>query len=361
MARIIVSPLSWGLGHVTRDAPIVDYLLEKGHEIVFVATGRALTYARRRYADCRAIELPDMPPPYSKTRFFVPMFLKFIPRMLRAIREEHERSQRIFDEVKPDLIFSDNRYGIWSRDIPSFILSHQIRLKTPPALSPLEVFTEAWARSHLKHFTRVIVPDYDGQQTLSGRLSHDLCFWSRDELYYAGQLSTIRPAELPQDVAVFISLSGPEPQRTVLEEIIRQQVASIEHMGKIVVTLGKPEAANKETLGQNVECFSFLPSERQQEMMNRARLVVSRSGYTTVMELAELGRRALYIPTPGQTEQEYLSRYYEEHGMYHSVSQYKLDLVRDVEAASRFPGFKAPRSTAENVQRLYNDIFAPNL
>jgi len=361
VARIIVSPLSWGLGHITRDAPLVDFLRAKGHEVVFIATGRALAYAQRRWPECRSIELADMPPPYSKSRFFLPQFIRSIPRMLKAIKVEHEEALRIFAEVKPDLIFSDNRYGIYSPEVPSFILSHQIRLKVPRWAAPIEVFTEAWARGHLKHFTRVIVPDYDGEKILSGRLSHHLHFWREGELYYAGQLSTIRSMNVPQDIAVFISISGPEPQRALLEQIVRRQAPAIEGLGKIVVTLGRPEASGTEKLGRDIDCFSFLPSERQQEMMNRARIVVSRSGYTTVMELAELGRRALYIPTPGQTEQEYLSRFYRREGLFYSASQFKLDLARDLERAAAFPGFQAPRTTQENVQRLYDELLAPRL
>jgi len=346
---------------VTRDAPIVDFLLGKGHEVVFLATGRALIYAKQRYPSCQSIELPDMPPPYSSSRFFLPHFIRYIPRLLRAIRAEHEQAQSLFAQIKPDLIISDNRYGIYSADTPSFILSHQIRLKVPRWAAPWEMATEAWARSHLKHFTRVIVPDYDGEPNLSGHLSHDLRFWPEGSLYYAGQLSTVRATGTQQDIAVFISISGPEPQRTLLEQIIRQEAPALEKRGKVVITCGKPEAADTGASGGRLEYFGFLPFDQQQEMMNRANIVVSRSGYTTVMELAELGRRALYIPTPGQTEQEYLSRFYREQHMYYSVSQDKLDLAADLDRAAEFPGFKAPRSTQQNVEKLYDELLAKHL
>ncbi|MBM4019864.1 MAG: hypothetical protein FJ288_16340, partial [Planctomycetes bacterium] len=151
-----------------------------------------------------------------------------------------------------------------------------------------------------------------------------------------------------------------EPQRTLLEEIVLRQVDRVE-APRVVITLGKPEVREVRRLGGRITIHGFLDRAGQQEMMNRAGMVVCRSGYTTVMELAELGKKALFIPTPGQTEQEYLARYYEEHGFFHSVDQYELDLPADLEKARRMPGLPFTADTQANVERLYRDLFAPVL
>jgi len=180
------------------------------------------------------------------------------------------------------------------------------------------------------------------------------------KVYYAGVLSSAARMNVPQDVDLFVSISGPDPPRAQMEELILGQVGKLD-LARIVVTLGKPEVRGVQQISGRVTVHGFLDRAGQQEMLNRAKMVVCRSGYTTMMELAELRRKALVIPTPGQTEQEYLGRYYRERGFFHSVSQYDLDLVRDLEIARRMTGVTFSTDTQANVERLYRDLFAPVL
>ena len=361
MKRILVSPLSWGLGHATRDLPILRYFLERGHHVTVAAEGRALALLRHEAPACEFLELKDYPPPYSTTRFFVPKFLAMAPTMIRAMNREARNVRRLLAERQFDLILSDNRFNVCSRRIPSFLISHQLRFHTPLALRPFECITELFNYFYHRYFTAVIVPDCaDPNDNLSGRLSHNLWFARRRKIYYAGVLSSVARADVPQDVDVFISISGPEPQRTELERIVLERVGDLD-AGRIVVTLGKPEVTETRRLGDRVTVYGYLDRAGQQEMLNRARLVVCRSGYTTVMELAELGKKALFIPTPGQTEQEYLAEYYARRGYFHAVSQYRLDLARDVPRALQMPGLPFRSDTRANVERLYRDLFAPIL
>jgi UDP-N-acetylglucosamine:LPS N-acetylglucosamine transferase len=149
-------------------------------------------------------------------------------------------------------------------------------------------------------------------------------------------------------------------QRAELERIIRGQVGDLD-LPRIVITLGKPEVKDVRQRSDRITVYGYLDRAGQQEMMNRAKLILCRSGYTTIMELAELGRKALLIPTPGQTEQEYLGRYYAARGYFHSVSQYALDLARDLEKARQATGVPFACDTRANVDRLYRDLFAPVL
>ncbi len=362
MKRILVSPLSWGLGHATRDLPIIRYLLERGHHVTIAAEGRALTLLQHEVPECEFLEMEDYPPPYTASKHFVRKFLMTSPLMLKAIWKEGRRVRRMLKERRFDLILSDNRFSVRAKDIPSFIISHQLRFMVPPRLRKLEFITEFFNWEYLKPFDRVIVPDAaDPVANLSGRMSHDVKHLAKAEkVYYAGVLASVERMDVEVDVDLFISISGPEPQRTELERIVLEQVEGLEE-ARIVITLGKPETRETRTVGEHVAIHGFLDRQGQQEMLNRAKLVVCRSGYTTVMELAELSKKALFIPTPGQTEQEYLGRYYEEHGFFHSTSQYELDLARDVEKARSYPGLPQSGGTRENVERLYADLFAPVL
>jgi UDP-N-acetylglucosamine transferase subunit ALG13 len=361
MKRVLVSPLSWGLGHATRDLPLIRYLLERGHHVTVAAEGRAMALLRQEVPQCDFVELKDYPPAYSSTRFYVTYFLAMAPVMLRAVAREKHSVARLLKERHFDLILSDNRFNVRSPDIPSFVMVHQVRFMTPHGLGCFEWVTERFNYRYFRHFDRVIVPDSaDSEQNLSGRLSHGLRLMKPEQVYYAGILSSVSRLDLPQDVDLFISISGPEPSRTQLEKIILAQVDLVP-AARIVITLGKPEVKERRELNERTTVYGYLDRAGQQEMMNRARLVVCRSGYTTVMELAELGKKALFIPTPGQTEQEYLGRYYAEHGFFHSVSQYELDLPRDVEKARQASGAPAAGNTRAHVERLYADLFAAHL
>jgi len=362
MKHVLVSPLSWGLGHATRDLPVIRYLLERGHHVTVAAEGRALALLAREVPQCDFEELRDYPPPYSAGRHFVPKFMAMAPVLLWAIERESVNVRRLLRQRRFDLILSDNRFRVRSRHIPSFVIAHQLRFMTPPRLRMLELIPEFFNYLYLSPFDRIIVPDAaDPVQNLSGRLSHDMRLMNVERrVYYAGILSSVARTDAAPDVDVFVSISGPEPQRTLFEKIVLEQVADLPGE-RIVVTLGKPEVTETRRLGDRVTVHGFLDRAGQQEMLNRARLVVCRSGYTTVMELAELGKQALFIPTPGQTEQEYLARYYAERGYFHAVSQYDLDLARDVERARALPGATFGGDTRTNVERLYRDLFAPVL
>jgi UDP-N-acetylglucosamine transferase subunit ALG13 len=233
---------------------------------------------------------------------------------------------------------------------------------TPPGFGAFEIVTETFNYLYMHKFDRIIVPDAaDPTENLSGRLSHEMRFLKAPQkVYYAGVLTSVARMNVVQDVDLFISISGPDPPRAQMEEFILAQVGKLD-LPRIVITLGKPEDRGVRQLSDRVTVYGFLDRARQQEMLNRAKMVACRSGYTTMMELAELGRKALIIPTPGQTEQEYLGRYCRERGIFHSVSQYELDLVRDVEIAGRMTGLTFSTDTQANVERLYHDLFAPIL
>ncbi|MDK1031770.1 MAG: glycosyltransferase [Planctomycetia bacterium] len=359
--RILVSPLSWGLGHATRDLPVIREFLRRGHHVTVAATGRGFTLLQQEVPECEFVELKDYPVPYSHSRFFLPRFVWSMPKMLSAMKRERLAVGKFLRENRFDIIVSDNRFNVYHRGIPTFFISHQVRFKLPSHLAWFEPLTEKFNQNYYRRFLRVIIPDIeDEERNLTGRLAHGLWFSAPGKIYYAGILSSVQRMDVDEDIDYFISVSGPEPQRTVFEKIILAQASRLAP-ARIVITLGKPEARGVRELGRGIKVHSYLDRRGQQEMMNRAKMVVCRSGYTTVMELAELGKKALFVPTPGQTEQEYLSRMYERKGLFHSVSQYDLDLKRDVELAAEMPGIDLVDTTASNVARLYEDVFAPYL
>ncbi len=361
MADILVSPLAWGLGHATRNIPIIRELTGHGHDVTVATSGRALELLKKECPDCRFIHFEDYPAPYSSTRFFLPKFFVNIPRLVKALADEKKMTDRLLSKNKYDLIISDSRLGVYSKEIPSFFISHQLRFSVPRYIRPVETFSQYINEYFHKKFERVIIPSNSPDaDCLSGKLCQSIRKASNQKGYYAGILSSIHKIDVPEDLDFLFIISGPEPQRSKLEEIILKQVRKLH--GEKMVILGRPHDNFEKKLDRSTCVKSYVTEEEKIVLMNRARFIISRSGYTTMMDIAELQKkRGLFIPTPGQTEQEYLSEYYMKQRWFYSKSQYKLKIDKDIEMAREYNGFPQMPKSEDNARRLYRDVFVPYL
>jgi uncharacterized protein (TIGR00661 family) len=347
--RVLFGVFDWGLGHATRDIPLITAMLQR-HDVHILSTGRALEILRNHFGErCTYHDVPSVYPPYTKTRFFKLMFTLSAPRMARTLAKARRKSRRIID-LSFDRVVSDCRYDVYDRPDNSYLINHQLRFKAPMGAQRL---LEKWLAMRMKRYACVLVPDFE-EPNLTGALAHGLHYLPKDRIRYIGMLSHLRKLDLPQDIDCLISLSGPEPQRTILEERVLAQVGQLK--GKIVIAGGKPGGKNQD-LGPNVQYFAFLKGPQQEDAMNRAKFIVTRSGYTTMMELVELEKtQVLLLPTPGQTEQEYIGDYCQRHGYFRHRSQFRLQLARDTRIQKSFNGFAAPWKTDASVARAMEAI-----
>jgi len=325
---VIYAIIDWGLGHVTRSTPIIRRLISDGNRVILISHGKALSMLKEEFPDCIIRDVKDTQIAYPKFGWmFVFMMVAQVPKMLLGWRHERQQIQALEKEFKPDLIMTEMRLGIWSKHTPSILITHQLRFHLPTGLAWAGIFGEWFNRIVFTHFNYIFVPDAKGKPNLSGDLSHNSRISRHRKVCYIGCLSSIVPdADPPEkDIDLMISISGPEPQRTQFEEKILGQLDSISGTG--VITLGTPAIGNnivKKT--DNVTVYSHLNRKEMNSMMQRANHVVCRSGYSTVMELLALQKSALFVPTPGQTEQEYLADLYEKEGLFGCCTQDKLDL-----------------------------------
>jgi len=361
MAHVLVSPLNWGLGHATRDIPVIRTLLDRGHEVTIAACGNALAVLRQEFAELPFIEYPDYPIPFSSGHLFVPKFCASMPFMLAAVAREHATLDKILEREHYDLVISDNRLGVFTSKVPSIFVSHQLHYHLPLLYWPAELLAIPANMYLHEQYTRIIVPDNPpGPHSLAGKLSRPQTDAARDRAYFSGILSGTRQMACTQDLDYLVIISGPEPQWTILERIILARIGELDGNG--VVLLGSPQGKTAPVKHGDWTCIPYVPTEVKAELMNRAKCVICRSGYTTLMELAELGKtQALLIPTPGQTEQEYLSWYYRGKGWFYSEVQDQLDLPEDVAAVRDYKGFPAMPKTQENTKRLYTELLAEYL
>lgn len=316
--------------------PIIDQLLDWGAEVVIGGDGRSLHLLRREYPELKFIELPSYNVRYTSGSAMVAMTLALIPNYLAAIYKEHVRLKNLIDEEGIDLVISDNRYGLWTNKVPCAVLCHQVSI-IPPKLIDWSV--RAVYRLHLlflHRFERIWIPDFAGASNLSGLLSHR--YPPGEKMEFIGPLSrfagmTAASAESGQ---VLVVLSGPEPQRSILEDIVVRQAREMKRA--FLVVQGKTEHFEDRRDG-NVRIVSFMDAGTLLEEFSRSSLVVARSGYSTIMDLYALGKKAVFIPTPGQTEQEYLAEQLAGQGMAVVQRQDALNLSAALEKAERISGF----------------------
>ncbi len=353
--RILFAVGSWGLGHATRDLPLIERLLSEGSKVTVVSTDRALTLLKRELGTrCEFMEWPDLPKSLaSSAPLSYAKFTLSLPLAYRAIIAENYQVRGLLRYRRFDRIVSDNRYGIYSKHVDSFQLVHGLRFIAPKRYRWLEIMFEFLNWRLFGPVKKFLVPDFENN-SLAGDLSHGMRFFDPTRVEYLGILSGLRRMDVPKDVDYFITVSGPEPQRTVMERLVLQQATELS--GRVVIALGKPESSEALERRGNIEVHHFLNRRRQQELMNRAKMVICRSGYTTLMELAELGKLAMLVPTPGQTEQEYLARYHHFGGRFYSVTQQNMNLKADVDLATRYPGYNPTHNTEESVARFIEAI-----
>lgn len=349
--KILFAVAAWGLGHATRDLALIRELLASGHEVTILSTERALQLLRSELGNrCSYLDLPDIPKPLSRQAllFYVKMSLS-MPLVFRTFWREHQYVRQISRSCRFDRIVSDTRYGVFLREIPSYYIVHSLRQIVPGRPRHLERMVELVQRGLLAGARKILIPD-QRENGLAGDLCHDLTCFDGTDLEYMGILSSVKRRPMRPDIDFFVTVSGAEPQRSIFEKMVLEQAYDLE--GRVVIALGKPDVPLSVTSDGRVDVYSYMGRGQQEEMMNRARLVVSRSGYTTMMELAELGKRALLIPTVGQSEQEYLGAYHEKLGTMHTVTQPHLSLARDAAAAASYSGIPLSHRTDESTRKF---------
>jgi len=355
--KIIFSICSWGLGHSTRSLPIIRKLLSEGNALTIISSGRSLELLKKEIGDqATYVDIPDYPMLLSEnSRQFIAKSLVYWPLFIKRMEEGLQALGRLLQRQECDLIVSDGRYDMYSKKIPSFFISHQMRIMNPLRITLLERGSETFNMFFFKRFKGIIIPDFK-DDSYAGDLSHNLSKIDENSLHYVGLLSDFKRTECTKDIDYFISLSGPEPQRSILEKKIIKQ---LDHLsGNIILTLGKTEM--KETdLKQRIQTYNFLSKDQREDLLNRSKVVISRSGYSTISDLAVIGTKALMIPTPGQVEQEYLASFHHDKGTCVAIDQDKLDLNNDVKKIKNIKGFQGGYQVSKTVNAilsLLNDV-----
>jgi uncharacterized protein (TIGR00661 family) len=359
--RALFAVLGMGLGHATRTLALIRAWLARGYAVTVVSDGNALAFLRMELEDEAGVDFiqsPDYPPLERGTGWRLYWYLLLdLLHTWRLIRREHREAQGIACEY--DFIFSDCKYGYYSAWTPSFVLSHQIAFVPPKGLREAAWLTENVNVAALRNFDLLFIPDYFGpSRNLAGNLAHSRAL-HRCRHRYIGVLSSYQHQEVPQDIDYLFVISGYllEHKESFVRDLLEQAAALPGHKVFVLGNARGDPSVYDPYRQASLEIHTVASGPLRQQLFARARVVVSRAGYTTVMDLVEHGKRALLIPTPNQTEQEYLAVYLSGQHYYVARDQYAgVDLAPALRECEQTRVFEPPWKTEESVRRIMESM-----
>lgn len=332
---ILVAPLHWGLGHATRCIPIIRALITEGYTVCIASDGAALNLLRKEFPKLSWLELPSYSITYPKKPSQLKWkLLKSLPGIRKTMASEKKMIDALVSEGKIDGIISDNRFGIHSKKVPSVFITHQLNVLS----GSTSFFSSMMHQKIIQKFHECWVPDVDNEENLSGTLGHPKVH--NLNIKYMGPVSRMKKAEIPIVYDVLALLSGPEPQRTMLEKKILDELTGKDC--RVLLIQGIVEDEQQRSIHDNIEIVNYMESEALEKAINESGLVLSRSGYTTIMDLAAMEKKAFFIPTPGQYEQEYLASRCTEKGWVPSCKQedFTYEALEKVKVYQGFHGLR---------------------
>lgn len=335
--------------------PVIHELENLGAEVLIASHGQALSLLRKEFSHLTCINLPGYRVHYQKKGSLGITMLLQLPKILAAVRAEKKWLKNIISEENIDAVISDNRFGMYAKDVPCIFVTHQLNIIAPSSFKWMERWINKVNRRLIANFDACWIPDFEKEPCLSGALSHK--FPLPDNAVFIGPLSRLSYREVSKRYKLLVLLSGPEPQRSILEQQLLKQVkeydsrrnnqptneeVAADELAQILFVRGIPDGSGEVLkISPGVKKVDYLLSEALNTAILESEIVISRPGYTTVMDLSLLGSRAIFIPTPGQPEQEYLAAYLSKKGICFTKSQSSFNLELALFEEKAFAGFKA--------------------
>ncbi|NEN22955.1 hypothetical protein G3O08_05510 [Cryomorpha ignava] len=330
--RVLIAVLNWGLGHASRSVPIIDAVVRYGADVVIASNGATKTFLEQRFQHINVLEIPDKEINYGKSGAAVGL-LKRSFQQQKINNEQYAWLTRNAEDLGITHIISDNLYGVNNPVIPSAIITHQIGIVSPFFKSQFDKHLAVW----LKKFDEVWIPDEPGELSLAGKMLDNKFFDGKT--FYLGHISRFRKLPgIEKDIDHLVILSGPEPQRTFLERKIAKKLEKLP--GRHIIVRGRIDS-DVVPPSTKIEYHSFLHEKQLELFIARAKMVICRSGYTSILDMVRMDANACFIPTPQQPEQKYLAKRMKEKGWFHAVTQKDFGM-NDLKKADEKSNFQSP-------------------
>lgn len=348
--KILVAPLDWGLGHATRCIPIIRQLVKQNIKVFITTDKHNYTLLKEEFPSAVFLRYKGYGIEYSRKRkFFLTKLLVQSPKVILHVFRENQWLKKTVKRFSIDAVISDNRFGMYNRNIPCVYITHQLHIETGNRI--LNKIAGAIHYFFIKKYSQCWVPDFK-ENGLAGKLSHPDKI--PKNVSYIGPLSrfkNLRASTVNFDL--LISISGPEPQRTIFEKKILFQLKKFS--GKAILVRGLPSDSKKIENFNHVQIENHLSSDILNQAIQQSKIIISRGGYTSIMDLALLKKQAVLVPTPGQLEQEYLCRYLLSKKYFLAIQQEKFELEDALKKAAQFD-FQPIDFSTEMYQKTINEF-----
>ena len=314
--------------------PIIHDAIEKGHAVTIAASGPQKKLLQYYFPACNYVFIPGYHIKYSKKAWWLPVALFFqLPKIALAIYREHKWLQEHAHAF--DLVISDNRYGLFNSQLTTTFISHQLLVKAPYKWA--ENLIQKIQYYFINKFSACWVPDMPAYPGYAADLSHPINMPAIPVTYIGplSQFSALNSASnnaLPIKYKYCFLLSGPEPQRSILQHLIESDASKLKD--QVILIEGRPsDLPNHYKVQGSLTKLRYASGQDLLDIIMQSEFVVCRSGYSTLMELLPIHKKMILIPTPGQTEQTYLATSLADRQMAIMMEQSSFDLVKMDEKA----------------------------
>lgn len=301
---ILIAPLNWGLGHATRCVPIIRDAITDGQRVILAADGDALRWLQNEFPELKVIRFSGFNIQYSPTGSQLFAIIRQLPKIIAGTIREHWQLKELIQEENIQTVISDNRFGLWNKSVKSIYITHQLLIRAPHRwMEPLLRFCH---RCIITRYDECWIPDIEGEGNLSGELSHT--YPLPPNARFIGWLSrfpSTNAIPVKKNYTNLCLISGPEPHRTLFEQMCIERFKNSEEPTLIV--RGKPGDCMSGSAIGTIDLVPGLSSGELKTHLLQTPNIFCRSGYSTLMDLKLLERSANLFPTPGQPEQEYLA------------------------------------------------------
>ncbi len=321
--KILIAPLNWGLGHVSRMIPVIRSFQNTGFDVTVAAASPAAELVRQEFPRLRIVPIKSYKIRYARNKLLMLKLVAQAPGLIRDLLYERKWIKQYVKTEKPDIIISDNRFGLFHSGVKSYYITHQVNVIMPEYLIVFQPFVRYLHRHLIKRYNACLIPDFSDGGGLSGILAHANNGFNFPHVYL-GSLSGFmelvpKKANIIPDVLAVVS--GPEPQRTLFIRKLLDVFSADKR--QVLLIAGQPDISY-DHINDHIRVINHLKRAELKYLMMHAPVLITRSGYTTLMDLFEIKRKAILIPTPGQTEQEYLAWYFQTKYDFKLITQKKM-------------------------------------
>lgn len=305
--KILISPLDWGLGHATRLIPIIKKLSDNGNDIIIAGNGKSFALIKKYFDNAQFIPFYSIHFKYSKNGLNIFNYFIIAFQIIWQTFYEHFKLKKIIKLYKIDIIISDNRYGLFNKNVKSYFITHQLNVILPKYLSFANPLINSYLRYYLKKYDQILIPDYQAyNESLAGKLSHPSNY-NKLPITYIGPLSRfdklyISKNEKQYDVVILISAPLSYCKLIVKKLIDFASLNTSVSFAIISPYLFRSNHTNL-TIINSPDDIQWL------SIVSNAKNIISTAGYSTIMDLFLINKNAILVPVKGQTEQEYLANY----------------------------------------------------